>query len=119
MAKRSADLRYTDFIGVLSGANVPFILRKADDHFLLVSDVYVEGLMHGEAIDMMKRGDLVVETIDILMQSWDGFSSETEWEWFCLWTMSEPAEFGTTLRAFPVTNVCLRLQSINITDSKS
>jgi hypothetical protein len=65
MAKRSADLRYTDFIGVLFGANVPFILRKVDNHFLLVSDAYVEGLMHGEAIDMMKRGDLVVETIDI------------------------------------------------------
>jgi hypothetical protein len=65
VGKRSAALRHTDFIAVLIGANVPFILRKKDDHYLLVSDAYVEGLMHGEAIEMMKRGDLVVDTIDI------------------------------------------------------
>ena len=65
MTKRVADLRYTDLIFILLGANVPFILRKVDNYFLLVSDAYVEGLMYGEAIEIMKRGDLVVETIDI------------------------------------------------------
>ena len=65
MAKRGAELRHTDMICVLLGANVPFILRQVNDHLELISDVYVEGLMYGEAIEMMERGELVVEAIDI------------------------------------------------------
>lgn len=57
--------RYTDQICVLLGANVPFVLRHVDDHYILIGPAYVEGLMYGEAIEMMKRGELEVETIEI------------------------------------------------------
>ena len=65
LASLETNLLCTDMIWVLLGANIPFILRKVNDHFLLVGMAYVEGLMYGEAIEMMKRGELVVETIDI------------------------------------------------------
>lgn len=57
--------QHTDQICILLGANVPFVLRQVDDHFILIGHAYVEGLMYGEAIKMMKRGELEVETISI------------------------------------------------------
>lgn len=63
--KGGADVRYTDQICVLLGAKTPFILRKMNDHFVLLSDAYVEGLMYGEAIELMQQGTVTVETIDI------------------------------------------------------
>ncbi len=54
-----------DHICVLLGANIPLMLRQVDDHFVLVGQAYVKGLMYGEAIEMMKRDELEVETIDI------------------------------------------------------
>lgn len=65
VTKCSPDVRHTDQICVLIGADVPFILRKVDEHYVLVSDAYVEGLMYGEAIDMMEQGKLELVTIDI------------------------------------------------------
>jgi len=59
------DLRHTDSICILLGVNVPFILRQADDHYILISDTYVEGLMYGEAIKMMRQGIFEVCTINI------------------------------------------------------
>jgi hypothetical protein len=65
VTKMGTDVRPTDHICVILGANVPFILRKIEDHFMLISDAYVEGLMYGEAIKMMRRGILDVATVDI------------------------------------------------------
>lgn len=65
VTKHIGDLRCTDYICVLLGAAVPFILRRIDDHFILISDAYVEGLMYGEAIKLMEQGVLSVETIRI------------------------------------------------------
>jgi hypothetical protein len=48
----------TDCICVLLGAPVPVILRRQENH-------YVHGFMYGEAIEMMRRGDLEVQTINI------------------------------------------------------
>lgn len=65
VTKCSPDVQHTDQICVLIGADIPFILRKVDEHYVLVSDAYVEGLMYGEAIDMMEQGKLEMVTIDI------------------------------------------------------
>lgn len=65
VAKGVADLRTTDLICILHGANTPLILRKVEGFYMLVSDAYVEGLMYGEAIDYMVDTDLVFETIQI------------------------------------------------------
>ena len=65
ITKIGAELLPTDLICILLGANVPFILRKVDEHYILISDAYVEGLMYGEAIGMMREGVLAVETINI------------------------------------------------------
>ena len=57
--------QHSDLICVLLGASVLFIFRKKDDFFVVVSDAYVAGLMFGEAIELMRRGDLAVKTIDL------------------------------------------------------
>ena len=40
-----------DMICILYGAQVPFLLRPRDDHYLLVGDCYVHGIMEGQAMD--------------------------------------------------------------------
>ncbi|KAJ9634901.1 hypothetical protein H2199_008765 [Coniosporium tulheliwenetii] len=55
----------TDCVCVLLGASVPFVLRRQENHYLLIGEAYVHGLMYGEAIEMMRSGSLEVKTIDI------------------------------------------------------
>jgi hypothetical protein len=57
--------KHTDKICILLGASVPFILRWCADHYVLVSEAYVHGLMYGEAINMAMRGELEVEAVNI------------------------------------------------------
>jgi hypothetical protein len=40
-----------DFIYILSGGDLPFILRPKEDHFRLVGECYVDNLMNGEAVE--------------------------------------------------------------------
>lgn len=40
----------SDIICIMLGCSVPVVLRKVQDHFLLVGECYVHGLMDGEAI---------------------------------------------------------------------
>lgn len=65
VTKGVQDLRHTDLICVIFGAKLPFFLRKVDDHYILIRDAYVEGLMYGEAIKMMEEGTLELQTIEI------------------------------------------------------
>lgn len=45
-------LRPSDEVWVLAGASVPFILRRGEDEFYeLVGEVYLHGVMHGEALE--------------------------------------------------------------------
>lgn len=57
--------KYTDLICILLGASVPFVLRPEEKHYRLVGEAFVHGLMDGEAIAMMRRGEVKVHTIDI------------------------------------------------------
>jgi hypothetical protein len=47
-----------DIVCILFGAGVPFILRPEDDHYLLVGECYVHGIMDGEAIKKWREGKL-------------------------------------------------------------
>ena len=46
-----------DVICVLRDASIPFILRPVGDKFALVSPCYIEGLMDGEAWEMVQVGE--------------------------------------------------------------
>jgi hypothetical protein len=61
-----AEATYTDRLCVLLGASVPFVLRQEGNHYKLVGEAYVHGFMYGEAIGMMRKGELHVDTIDII-----------------------------------------------------
>jgi hypothetical protein len=57
--------RHSDQICILPGASVPFILRREDDHYLLVGEAYVHGLMKGEAIKLLQNEKVEVKYIEI------------------------------------------------------
>jgi len=48
----------SDIVVVLFGGRTPYILRKTADHYRLVSDCYVYGIMDGEAVRMWQDGNL-------------------------------------------------------------
>jgi len=56
-----------DTVCVLTGAEVPFILRKAstvqgeDRRFLLVGDFYIHGMMNGEALEADEDYDIALQ----------------------------------------------------------
>jgi hypothetical protein len=50
-----------DIICVLFGGKTPYCLRRIDNHYVLIGECYVFGLMNGEAIDMMKNGEIQQE----------------------------------------------------------
>lgn len=53
-----------DEIFVLSGARVPFVFRaRADGTYRLVGEIYVHGIMRGEAFEYM---DMVEERVTLL-----------------------------------------------------
>lgn len=54
-----------DEVWILDGSNTPFLLRKPaesiqNSHRLLVGDVYVYGVMHGEAVDKDRASESVI-----------------------------------------------------------
>ena len=54
-----------DVVAILFGSRVPFILRKHNSGYRLVSNCYVQGLMDGEAMAMLKNGELESEIFEI------------------------------------------------------
>ncbi|CAM1505067.1 Fc.00g107040.m01.CDS01 [Cosmosporella sp. VM-42] len=57
---------YTDYIVIVLGASVPYILRKEERGYRLVGEVYVHGVMEGEVMKMMSKEELCIEMIDII-----------------------------------------------------
>lgn len=57
--------KHTDYLCILLGASVPFVLRKIDDHYIFIGEAYIHGMMYGKAIEMMESGHLKRQTIDI------------------------------------------------------
>ena len=56
---------YQDSICVLFGCPTPVLLRKRKDYYEYVGDVYVDGYMHGKAIDELKNGTRKLETFEL------------------------------------------------------
>ncbi|KAI1359640.1 heterokaryon incompatibility protein-domain-containing protein [Xylaria arbuscula] len=54
-----------DIVCVLFGSKVPFCLRPVDEYYLLVGECYVHGLMKGEAMDSLSRGEGSEKRFDI------------------------------------------------------
>ncbi len=54
-----------DLICVLFGCDVPVVLRQEDDHFIFIGECYIRGLMHGEAIKSLLRGDVESKQFEI------------------------------------------------------
>ena len=54
-----------DVVVVLFGSRVPFVLRRVERSYRLVSDCFISGYMDGEAMQLMKDGKLDVEDFEI------------------------------------------------------
>ena len=54
-----------DSIVVLLGAEVPFVLRPHDDHFRLIGETYVRGIMLGQVMDEVKNGKAEVSEVTL------------------------------------------------------
>lgn len=55
-----------DIICFLFGGKMPFCLRPWGNHFLLMGECYVHGLMDGEAVELLKTGDVAEEVFHIM-----------------------------------------------------
>lgn len=55
---RSAEkVEVGDFVCVLLGCDAPMVLRPADEYYQLIGEVYCHGIMDGEVMDALDRGD--------------------------------------------------------------
>ena len=61
----TSDAKEGDLICILLGVRVPLILRKEGDHYVILGDCYVDGIMDGEAIPDMEAGKFDVESFNI------------------------------------------------------
>jgi hypothetical protein len=43
-----------DVVAILSGGQLPFVLRKVQGHYTLIGEAYVDGIMDGEAVELHK-----------------------------------------------------------------
>jgi hypothetical protein len=54
-----------DIISVFFGGRTPFLIRPQDDSFEIVAETYLQGLMNGEALTELEKGDLKAETFPL------------------------------------------------------
>jgi hypothetical protein len=54
-----------DLVCVLFGGNTPFVLRGIDNHYILVGECYVHGMMHGEAMAALESGEVEEEWFEL------------------------------------------------------
>jgi hypothetical protein len=48
----------TDVVYIIPGMTVPLLLRRKRDHYVIVSECYVQGIMHGEARDKAEESSM-------------------------------------------------------------
>jgi len=51
-------------MGVLFGSKAPLLLRRVEDHFILIGECFVLDIMNGEVADKV-RNDVPVTTFEI------------------------------------------------------
>lgn len=54
-----------DKICILSGASVPFVLRQEGNHWVLVGESYIHGIMDGKAVSTFKASGREIEIFEI------------------------------------------------------
>jgi hypothetical protein len=54
-----------DQVTILFGGETPFILRKFEDHFKLIGESYIHGIMEGEVIQLWEAGELEEQWFEI------------------------------------------------------
>jgi hypothetical protein len=54
-----------DLVCVLQNCRVPVLLRRVDNHYHFISTCFVLGVMDGEAVEMVKRGEICMQQFDI------------------------------------------------------
>ncbi|KAF5716505.1 het-6-heterokaryon incompatibility [Fusarium globosum] len=52
-----------DTVAVILGGGVPYIIRSSGEHWNLVGEAYIDGLMEGETIDMYTKGSIQKEAL--------------------------------------------------------
>ena len=57
--------REDDCVVVLLGCAMPVVLRDSDGHWELVGEIYVDGIMFGEAMDEFTKGDYYERDFDV------------------------------------------------------
>lgn len=60
------DIQICDRICIIPGCRVPLVVRKVDDHYLLVGDTYVFGMMQGEMTAKLGHADVELERMTFL-----------------------------------------------------
>jgi hypothetical protein len=58
-------IREGDIVCVLLGGSVPYILRPKDDYYILIGEAYVHGIMDGEVLEAVNRGEYALEWISL------------------------------------------------------
>jgi hypothetical protein len=59
------DAKSKDLVCVLPGCKFPVVLRKQANHYILVGEAYVDGYMHGKAMDELKDGRFRLKSFEI------------------------------------------------------
>ena len=60
-----AALRQHDLVCVLFGGVTPFIVKKDEDFYRFIGEAYVHGLMNGEAIEELEKGELFARSFSL------------------------------------------------------
>jgi hypothetical protein len=55
---RPDPMRGGDVVCVLNGMDMPFVVRKLGEAFVVIGNVYVHGIMDGEAMDAGKEEEI-------------------------------------------------------------
>ncbi|KAH8767956.1 heterokaryon incompatibility protein-domain-containing protein [Hyaloscypha sp. PMI_1271] len=61
----SGELQHGDLICVLLGCPVPVALRRVETHYEFIRSVYLDGIMFGEAMEALERGEVALEDFEL------------------------------------------------------
>jgi len=61
----STKLQHGDLICVLLGCHVPVALRRVGTHYEFIRSVYLDGIMFGEALEALERGEVELEDFEL------------------------------------------------------
>jgi hypothetical protein len=52
-----------DFIGILLGCKLPLVIRRFEDHYILIGACYIYGMMDGEVMDWVGNSNVSIQTL--------------------------------------------------------